>query len=137
MADTLKLTILSPERKLLEETVVGTVTLTTSEGEIEIHPGHAALIGMLEPGSFRYRTVAGESHDGFISTGFFQVLDGAVSVMAEVVEWSHEIDRKRALDAQTKAEEELKNPALEPAQFKKYQLKLQRALIRQGISSRI
>ena len=48
------LSILAPERRLIEgERVVSTV-LTTTEGEIEILPGHANMVAELEPGRFLY-----------------------------------------------------------------------------------
>jgi F-type H+-transporting ATPase subunit epsilon len=83
---TLKLSILSPERRFVEDVAVDEVTLHGSEGEIQILPGHAAMIGTLENGEFNYRPVGGQKTTGVISSGFFEVRDDQVSVLAETLE---------------------------------------------------
>jgi F-type H+-transporting ATPase subunit epsilon len=130
----LQLSILSPERKLLESSPAEEVTLVTSEGMIQILPGHAAMVGTLETGAFSYRTASNELVNGFISTGFFEVRDDKLSLMAETIELQDEIDAERARRAQAKAEEILKQSDLDDATFQKYRLKLERALIRQQLS---
>ncbi|HLE00118.1 MAG TPA: ATP synthase F1 subunit epsilon [Bdellovibrionota bacterium] len=129
----LKLTILSPERKLLESLPVDEITLVGSEGQIEILPGHAAMIGTLETGIFSYRASEGREAKGMISSGFFEVRDDVVVVMAETLELQGEIDVERAKRAQKAAEEALGDADLDEQRFRKYQLKLQRALIRQQL----
>ena len=136
MATTLKFTVLSPERRFLDHTEVQSVTLPGSEGQIQILPDHAGMIGTLETGSFNYEKITGEKTVGVISTGFFEIKDGELSVMAETVEMADEIDLARAKKAQSKSESVLQAGALEPEQFRKYQLKLQRALIRQQVAGR-
>ncbi len=133
MADTLRLSILSPERRLLEGAVVDQVTLPGSEGQIEILSGHAPMIGVLRTGIFSYESSGKAPIRGVISSGFFEVKEGAVHVMAETLELKGEIDIDRAKKAQNLAEETLKAADLDEHQFKKYQLKLQRSLIRQNL----
>lgn len=136
MADTLKLSILSPERRLVQSFAVESVTLTTSEGQIQILPGHAAMIGALETGTFHYEAPGKGQTLGVISTGFFEVRNDEVTVMAETLELQTEIDMTRARSAQSKAESALQSPELDEHQFRKYQLKLQRSLIRQQVASK-
>jgi len=131
----LKLTILSPERRLLEGASVQEVTLFGTEGQIQILEGHAPMIGTLETGPFFYRTQDGVQHAGVISTGFFEVVDDKVVVTAETLELQGEIDVERAKRAQKLAEDALKDANLDEHQFRKYQLKLQRSFIRQQIGS--
>ena len=131
----LKLTILSPERRLVEGATVEAVTLFGSEGQIQILEGHAPMIGSLETGPFSYRTQDHAEHTGVISSGFFEVVGDRVVVTAETLELKGEIDLERAKRAQKLAEDALKEANLDPQQFKKYQLKLQRSLIRQQIGS--
>ena len=71
-----------------------------------------------------------------ISSGFYEVKDDVVNVMAETVELKSELDLIRARTAQQKAEAALQDPNLEQRNFRKYQLKLQRALIRQQAAGR-
>jgi len=130
----LQLTLLSPERRLLEGVPVEQVTLTGSEGQVQILPGHVPFIGSIETGTFTYVNTQGDEVTGFISTGFFDVKDDKVNILAEVLELKNEIDLDRAKLAQKKAEEALKDATLEDSDFKKQQLKLQRALIRQQLT---
>jgi F-type H+-transporting ATPase subunit epsilon len=135
-ADTLKLTILSPERRLSDQVEVQAVTLPTSEGQVQVLPGHAAMIGSLVPGVYSYVTGAGAEESGFVSTGFFEVRDGKISLMAETLELKGEIDLERARTAQKKAETALLDADLDEQKFRKYQLKLQRALVRQQFATK-
>jgi F-type H+-transporting ATPase subunit epsilon len=135
MSEGLLLTILSPERRLVENLRVQEVTLPGSEGQIQILPGHAAMIGTLETGIFNYQGEGGTAVSGVISSGFFEVKDEKISVMAETLELKKEIDVNRALKAQKLAEETLSEADLDEHKFKKYQLKLQRALVRQRIGA--
>jgi F-type H+-transporting ATPase subunit epsilon len=131
--ETFKLSIFSPERKLLESELVKSILLTTGEGEIEIFPGHADMVSTLETGRFEYHPASGASVKGVISTGFVNVESGAVKVIAETLELPSEINVGRAKKAQEEAEKMLSNASLDEHQFKKYQLKLQRSIIRQHI----
>jgi F-type H+-transporting ATPase subunit epsilon len=131
--DNLKLTIYSPERKIAERVDIRQVTLPTSEGQIQILPGHAAMIGQLVTGAFEYELRSGEKARGFVSTGFFEVADGQVYLTPETAELSGDIDVSRAAKAQAKAEQVLKSSELDSHSFRKYQLKLERALVRQQI----
>jgi F-type H+-transporting ATPase subunit epsilon len=131
----LKLSILSPERRLLEDSLVDEVTLNGSEGQIQVLPGHAPMVGTLETGSFRYMN-GGVEHEGIISSGFFEVRDDLVSVLAETLELRGEIDLERAKKAQRDAEDALKGADLDEHAFKKYQLKLERSIIRQQLADK-
>jgi F-type H+-transporting ATPase subunit epsilon len=132
----LKLTVLAPERKLLENFAVEEVTLFSSEGEIQILPGYAPIVGTLETGVFKYVGTDGSKATGVISSGFYDVKDDVVNVLAETIELAGEIDVDRAKRAQKLAEDNLKAAELTEQSFKKYQLKLERALIRQQASAR-
>ncbi|MGK5083652.1 hypothetical protein WDW37_10135 [Bdellovibrionota bacterium FG-1] len=82
----LKLTILSPERRLAEGLLIDEVTLCGSEGQIQILPGHAAMVGTLEDGEISYKPSGAPRAKGVISAGFFEVRDDLVSVLAEALE---------------------------------------------------
>lgn len=135
MSTSLKLSVLSPERRLVENVVVEEVTLPGTEGQIQVLPGHAPMIGSLETGAFSFKLAGGQETKGVISTGFFQVKDDQLTIMAETLELRTEIDLSRAKRAQEIAEQVLREADLDEHRFKKYQLKLQRALIRQQVAS--
>jgi len=130
---TFNLSILAPERRLLQNEAVESLIITTVEGEIEVLPGHADMISTLDTGRFVYRAIKGEKTVGVISTGFLNIENGSVKVIAETIELAGEIDKNRAKQAQANAEKRLTEAGLDEHAFKKYQLKLQRALIRQNI----
>ena len=130
---TFNLSILAPERRLIEGERVVSVVLTTSEGEIEILPGHANMVAQLSPGKFVYTPRGEKPVRGVISSGFVNVEDGDVKVVAETIELANEIDVSRARVAQLKAEKELAEASLDEQSFRKYQFKLQRAIIRQSV----
>jgi F-type H+-transporting ATPase subunit epsilon len=131
------LSILAPERRLLEGERAASLIVTTSEGEIEILPGHANLVAVLETGRFVY-TLRGEKPvTGVISSGFLNVEDGSVKVVAETIEVAKEINLERAKKAESKAEAELAKGTLDEATSKKFQMKLQRAEIRQKIGNSV
>lgn len=129
----LKLNVFTPERKVLEGREVTEVTLPGSEGQIQILPGHAPFVGTFESGPFSYCVEREGQAVGVISTGFFSVAGDVVTLTVETLEMSGEIDVERARAAQARAEKTLQQADLEEHQFKKYQLKLQRALIRQQV----
>ena len=134
MSKTFFVTVLSPERRLLENAAITKAHFTTSEGEIEILPEHISMIGTLETGAFTF-TYAGEQAPlmGVFSSGFFRLSGGLLTVTAETIELKGEISVDRARVAQQKATKMLTEASLTEADFRKYELKLQRALIRQQI----
>lgn len=137
MADNMKLTILSPERRLVAELKVDSVTLPGSEGQIQILAGHAAMIGTLHTGVLSYLPSGGGKEGvAVVSTGFFEIKDDTIVVMAETIETREEIDVERARRAQQRAEAALQEADLDEDKFRKHQLKLQRALIRQQTAAK-
>ena len=132
----LTLNVFTPERKVLENKQVREVTLIGSEGQIQVLPGHAAMVGTLETGGISFLPESGSESHAAISTGFFEVADDRVTLTVETLELGGEIDLERARRAQANAEKALQDAALDEHQFKKYQLKLQRALVRQQIAGR-
>lgn len=131
--NTFSLSILSPEKRLLVDEQVSSVLLTSVQGEIEILPNHADMIAGLESGKFIYKAKDGKNTTGFISSGFVNVESGKVKVLAETIELANEIDVGRAKRAQETAQKMLADASLDEHAFRKYQLKLQRSIIRQHI----
>jgi F-type H+-transporting ATPase subunit epsilon len=123
---TFNLSILAPERILLDDEAAESLTITTGEGD---------MISTLETGRFIYRDSKGQNVVGVISSGFLNVENGTVKVIAETIELAGEIDKNRAKQAQMKAEKMLTEASLDEHSFKKYQLKLQRSIIRQSLGN--
>jgi F-type H+-transporting ATPase subunit epsilon len=131
VADELYLTVLSPERTLVTNVKVTEVTLPGSEGQVQVLPGHGLMMGALETGLLSYKSTDGQVSSGAISTGFFRVTQNNLTVLAETLELSDEIDLARAKRAEERAQKVLEEGGLEDLEYKRNELKLQRALIRQ------
>ena len=129
------LDVVTPTKKILSSVKARSVTVPGASGEMTILPGHAALISCLDTGILRYEAENGqERRSAALSTGFVEVAEDRIVLMAETLEMAHQIDIERAKKAQKKAEDKLKEKDVDPDSFNKYQLKLQRALIRQQVA---
>ena len=100
------LTVVTPERKLVDEKV-DDVVLPGSEGYFGVQPGHAPLLASLSVGQITYRQGAVSKHLA-VAWGFVEVLSDQVSVLADIAERSEDIDLDRAHKARERAEALLK-----------------------------
>jgi F-type H+-transporting ATPase subunit epsilon len=105
MADTLQLTVVTPERALVDE-AVDQVQVPGMNGYLGLLPGHAALFSELKTGELSY-TQGGRSVSLAISRGFVEVMADAVRVLADVAEAADRIDIERATKARGRAEEHI------------------------------
>lgn len=101
----LKLEIVTPEKKVLDESV-DNVTIPTANGEVGILTGHAPLISALKSGILSY-SVGGKTEKLVISSGFVEVGNDKVSVLADVAETGVEVDVENARLEQTETEKVL------------------------------
>jgi len=130
-AEAIQLVIVTPERKLLSESVVE-VTLPGAEGELGVLPGHAPLITELGIGELRYRIAVGAMSDPIaVIRGFAEVLQDRVTVLAETAERPEEIDIERAKAALERAEKRIATGmSASEMDWERATAALQRALIR-------
>lgn len=101
MAGTFSLSIVSPEGNVLKEDAEF-VVLPGGSGELGILPNHAPLIAGLDVGVIRY-TLNGSVKRAAIAGGFVEVVDNAVTVLADTAELAEAIDRARAQQAKERA----------------------------------
>ena len=101
----LKLEIVTPEKKVVDETV-DSVTVPTANGEIGILSNHAPLISALKSGVLTY-TKGGASEKMVISGGFVEVGAETVAVLADVAETADEVDVDAARAAREQIEKSL------------------------------
>lgn len=130
-ADAIQLVIVTPERRLLSESVLE-VTLPGADGELGVLPGHAALISELGIGELIYRTAQGETFEPVaVIRGFTEVLPDRVTVLAETAERPEEIDIERAKAALERAQKRIASgPSASEIDWDRATAALQRALIR-------
>lgn len=106
MAKTLQCTVVTPEKKALDQ-AVDFVALPLYDGEIGIGVDHAPLIGRLGFGEMRLRQ-DGELSRYYVDGGFVQVLKNQVTVLtAQAIP----ADQVREDAAQAQLDEALKQPA--------------------------
>lgn len=105
MAETLKLEIVTPEKKVVE-TAAEEVQIPGKNGYLGILPGHAPLITELAAGVLTYRSGGNEEHLA-VAWGFAEVLPDKVTVLAETAEKASDIDAARAREAKQRAEQRL------------------------------
>lgn len=100
----LALTIVSQEKQLVS-TQVDSITVSTSEGEITVLPGHIPLFTQLQTGELLYR-IAKEENSFVISKGFMDIgPNNQVVVMADAAVEARNISVQKAqeaMDAATK-----------------------------------
>ena len=132
--DKIELEIVTPERRVLAETV-DSVILPGTEGYLGVLPMHAPLLTSLTVGELSY--VAGGRTTGMaISGGYAEVLRDRVRILAETCELSSEIDLERAERARAGAEQTLARKDLSESEFRVAELRLRKALMRIQVHGR-
>jgi F-type H+-transporting ATPase subunit epsilon len=105
MADTFKLEIVTPEKKVVD-TAAEEVQIPGKNGYLGVLPGHAPLITELAVGEISFRENSTEQRLA-VAWGFAEVLPDKVTILAETAERPSEIDVERARKAKERAEQRL------------------------------
>ncbi len=95
MAETLTLTLVTPERAVLDGVPCETVTLPTETGEIGILPGHVPLVTLLGIGVVSYR-LGREGGTIAVRGGFAEVSPETVRILADLAASADEVDVQKA-----------------------------------------
>lgn len=98
----LALEILTPDKTILKEEV-NQVTVPTTSGEITILPGHVALLSQIGVGELIAKK---DKKEIFIalSSGYMEVTNDTVSILANYAVRSEEIEISKAEEAKKRAE---------------------------------
>lgn len=74
------------------------------EGELGVYPHHAPLISKLKPGVLRVKVPEQTAHLVFaISGGYIEIQNNHVSVLADIIERTDELDEARLLEQKAAA----------------------------------
>ena len=103
--NTLHVEVVTAERELYNGEA-NLVSAPGSEGRLGILPRHAALLTTLAPGDLRIE-LNGAEEPLFVSSGFLEVSNDKVTVLADTAEYAEEIDQARAQEARRRAQERL------------------------------
>lgn len=101
----LKLEVVTPERRVVDETV-DSVTVPTLSGEAGILPNHAPLVSALKPGILSFSN-RGNVERLVVAGGFVEVNSDKVSVLTDVAETAAEVDVETARAQREEAERAL------------------------------
>src|SRR3989441_9154801 len=133
MADQLQLEVVTPDRRVLSESV-NAVTVPGRGGEMGILPGHAPMISELQTGVLSYNE-DGTTFQLHVSGGFVEVNDDRVAVLAEIAEKPEEIDAARARLAREHTEKQLSSWSGTEEEFENARAKLERSMVRLQLAS--
>ena len=99
------LQIISPDR-IFYEGEASFVEMVTSEGEVGVYKNHIPMTNILVPGIVKIHESDGVK-EAAVHSGFVEILQEKIVIMAEVAEWPDEIDINRAEEARKRAERRL------------------------------
>jgi F-type H+-transporting ATPase subunit epsilon len=122
-----KLTLVTPEKRLVIDQEIDEVTVPAFKGELNILAGHAPLITTLETGILRYRLKGQAELKVAISWGYCQVSPLGVNILAEYAAVPMDLqidDLKKALAA---AELRLGSESLDEEQWAEAQREVAKA----------
>ena len=107
MADlqTIKLLVNTPDRVFYHDDATF-VELSTSEGDIGVYPGHIPLTAVGFPCGLSIHN-GNDIKKAAVHGGIIEILKDKITILAEVAEWSDEIDVERANEARLRAEKRL------------------------------
>lgn len=101
-----RLKVITPERVFYEGDV-NMVEFNTTEGEIGIYKGHVPMTVIVSPGILTI-SESDRARNAALHAGFVEILQDKVTILAEIIEWPEEIDKRRAEEAKSRAEERLR-----------------------------
>ena len=130
---TLKLEIVTPERKIYSEDV-DMVTLPGSEGGGGVYPKHVPLLTTLKPGELRVMQNGRETAMA-IGEGFVEIKADSVSVLTDMALEAEKIDISAAEAAVERAKAAMKEDQT-PEQVAAIQASLQKALAQLHVKRR-
>lgn len=125
-----ELRIITPDRTFFVGEA-SMVEFNTTEGEIGVYKNHIPMTVIVKPGVLTI-TSPEEEKKAALHSGFVEILQDSVTILAEVIEWPDEIDEQRAEAAKERAERLLRehNPKTDIARA---ETALQRAMARINI----
>lgn len=125
---TLRLEIVTPERKVYEEDV-NMVVVKGAAGELGILPNHIPLVTPLKIAPVKIKKDGAKDEFVAVHGGFMEVRKDKVVILSEAAERGEDIDVLRAQRAKERAEKRLAEKSGE-IDMLRAQLALQRALTR-------
>jgi F-type H+-transporting ATPase subunit epsilon len=109
MANTIHVDVVSAEQQIFSGEAEF-VVLPGEAGELGIYPRHTPLITRIKPGAVRIKPAGGgEENLIFVAGGILEVQPSMVTVLADTAIRGNDLDEAKALEAQKRAEDALRN----------------------------
>ncbi|MCK5819646.1 MAG: F0F1 ATP synthase subunit epsilon [Psychromonas sp.] len=105
---TTHLDVVSAEKSLFSGDVLH-LSVSGSEGDLGVMPGHAPLLTAIKPGMVRFNTENEGEEVIYISGGFLEVQPHGVFVLADTAIRGVELDLAKAKEAKKRAEDKIAN----------------------------
>ena len=134
MAEKLKLTLVTPYKKVLDQEV-DEISASGSLGEFGVLPGHAPFLTSLKIGELSYKSGSSVTHLA-VNWGYFEIENDKAVILVETAELADEIDVARAKAAMERAEAALKKLDPEDKSYRVMEAALERALIRVQVAAK-
>ena len=129
----LRLKIISPEKTVLDADCTH-VTMPTSEGQITVYPHHAPIYTLVSAGEVIAHTDKGVVSLG-VGSGFANITQAGVTLMANFGVLSDEIDEARANAAKERAEQIIRERKSDQ-EFAMAEMELSRSLLELKMASK-
>ena len=115
---------------------INSVTVPGTMGNFQILYNHAPIISSLDVGEIKISEQGGNTVHYATSGGTVEVSNNNIIILAESFERSDEIDKTRAEEAKSRAEERLKRKREEKIDEARAELALKRAINRLKVSNK-
>lgn len=122
-----RLEIISPDKIFYADDVM-MAEYNTTEGEVGVYADHIPMTQILAPGKLTITETEGQKTAALLS-GFVEITQKKVTILAEAVEWPENIDVERAREAKIRAERRISGEE-RTIDLVRAELALRRALIR-------
>lgn len=130
----LKLTVVTPEKKLVTDAEVEDILIPAFAGELNVLTGHAPLMTTLTTGVVQFKRKGSSATEKIaVSWGYCEVANDVVNILAETAESASEIDLTRAEAAFKKSEKALSGD-VGGDEMEKFRLKRERAMVRISVA---
>ena len=100
------LMVLTPEREFYSGEAVY-VSVQSIAGSLGVLADHVPMVSALDVGALIIQPDEHTTRTAFHSEGFIEVRPECVYILSQACEWPEEIDEKRALEAELRAQERL------------------------------
>ena len=113
------LTVVTPEKKILDSLAVKEILLPGEKGEMGILPGHAPLVSALGSGVLKYLLPKEQAfREIALSWGYVEVQPEKVIALAESAETKNALDRDKARRALKDILKKLEDPRRSPEEIR-------------------